>query len=100
MPHFENVLKKFDRTDLAFLGINVSPEQDDYVLPFMKGTKFSFTPLRGNGKWAGEVYHVRGEPTNFLIDQEGKIVYSNFMINGDNEQMLEMMINSMLAKKG
>lgn len=100
MPHFEHVLNKFDKKDLAFLGINVSPEQDDYVLPFLRGTKFSFTPLRGNGKWAKEVYHVRGEPTNFLIDREGRIVYSDFMIDANNERMLELMINSMLVKKG
>ena len=99
MPHFQNVVNKFNKKDLAYLGINVTPEQDDYVLPFMKGTKFSFIPLRGNGKWAQEVYHVRGEPTNFLIDKEGKIVYSDFMINNNNEQMLELMINSMLAKR-
>jgi len=66
----------------------------------MRGTKFSFTPLRGNGKWAEQVYHVRGESTNFLIDREGRIVYSDFMINANNERMLELMINSMLAKKG
>lgn len=100
MPHFEHVLKKFENKDLAYLGINVAPEQDDYVLPFMRGTKFSFVPLRGNGKWAEQVYHVRGEPTNFLIDQDGKIVYSDFMINAGNERMLELMISSLLTKKG
>ena len=98
MPHFQNVVNKYNKKDLAYLGINVSPEQDDYVLSFMKGTKFSFTPLRGNSKWAGEVYHVRGEPTNFLIDKEGNIVYADFMINGNNEHMLEMMIDSMLKR--
>lgn len=100
MPHFQNVVNKFKKSDLAYLGINVIPEQDDYVLSFIKGTKFSFTPLRGTGKWAKDVYNVRGEPTNFLIDQDGKIVYSDFMINSDNERMLELMINSLLAKKG
>jgi thiol-disulfide isomerase/thioredoxin len=100
MPHFQHVVNKYKKSDLAYLGINVTPEQDDYVLPFMKGTKFSFIPLRGTGKWAKDVYKVRGEPTNFLIDKEGKIVYSDFMINGNNERMLELMINSMLATKG
>jgi hypothetical protein len=66
----------------------------------MRGTKFSFTPLRGNGEWAKQVYHVRGAPTNFLIDREGRIVYSDFMIDANNERMLELMINSVLAKKG
>jgi len=100
MPHFQNVVNKYNKKDIVYLGINVLPEQDDYVLPFMKGTKFSFIPLRGDGKWAQEVYHVRGEPTNFLIDKEGKIVYTDFMINGNNEHMLELMINSLITGRG
>jgi thiol-disulfide isomerase/thioredoxin len=98
-PHFENVLKKFKSKDIVYLGINVMPEQDDYVLPFMQKTKYSFIPLRGTTGWAEKAYKVRGQPTNFLIDGDGRIVFSNFMIHGDNERMLELMIASMLAKK-
>ena len=97
-PHFESVLKKFKGKEIVYLGINVFPDQDDYVLPFMQGTKYSFIPLRGSADWAAKTYKVRGEPTNFLIDGEGRIVFSNFMINGNNERMLELMISSMLAK--
>jgi thiol-disulfide isomerase/thioredoxin/tetratricopeptide (TPR) repeat protein len=98
-PHFENVLKKFKGKDIVYVGINVFPEQDDYVLPFMQGTKYTFIPLRGTADWAEKAYKVRGEPTNFLIDEDGRIVFSNFMINGNNERMLELMIASMLNKK-
>ncbi len=96
-PHFENVIRKFKNQPVSFYGINVLPEQDEYVVPFMKGTKYSFIPLRGNSEWALKTYKVRGEPTNFLIDQQGRIVFSNFMINGGNEKMLEMMIREMLG---
>jgi thiol-disulfide isomerase/thioredoxin len=98
-PHFESVLKKFKGKEIVYVGINVFPEQDDYVLPFMQGTKYSFIPLRGNADWAEKAYKVRGEPTNFLIDGDGRIVFSNFMINANNERMLELMITSMLNKK-
>jgi hypothetical protein len=84
---------------VVYVGINVTPEQDDYVLPFMEGTKYSFIPLRGNSDWAAKTYKVRGEPTNFLIDGDGQIVFSNFTINGNNERMLELMIGSMLSKQ-
>ncbi|HVX49210.1 MAG TPA: redoxin domain-containing protein [Chitinophagaceae bacterium] len=100
MPHFENVLRKYTMSDIAYLGINVLPEQDEYVLPFMKGTKYSFTPLRGTEQWAKDVYKVHGEPTNFLIDRQGQVVYSNFTIDGNNEHLLELMINSLVDKKG
>lgn len=95
-PHFENVVRKFRKSELAYVGINVLPLQDDYVLPFMKGTGYSFVPLRATGDWALEKYGVRGEPTNFLIDKEGNIVFANFRTTADNERTLELMIRSLL----
>ncbi|NML22331.1 redoxin domain-containing protein [Pseudoflavitalea sp. G-6-1-2] len=97
-PHFQEVVNKYDNKQLAYLGINVFPEQDGYVVPFMRGTGYTFTPLRSTAEWAWDVYKVRGQPTNFLIDQEGNIVYSNFMINSNNQRMLELMIESLLKK--
>ncbi len=96
-PHFEKVLKKFRGKSVSYVGINVLPEQDAYVKPFMKGTRYSFTPLRADSKFAETVYHVRGEPTNFLIDQNGRIVYSNFRASDPaTERELQLMIQSLL----
>ncbi len=40
---------------------------------------------------------MRGEPTNFLIDQKGRIVFSGFRISDSaGERMLSLMIESML----
>lgn len=97
-PHFQHVIDKFKGQPVAYVGINVAPSQDPYVLPFMKGTGYSFVPLRGNSDWAWKHYKVRGEPTNFLIDQNGQIIFSNFRIDGNNEQTLELMIKELLAK--
>lgn len=98
-PHFQNVMDKFKGQEVAYVGINVSPDQDDYVLPFMKGTGYSFTPLRATDDWAAKVYKVRGEPTNFLIDQKGQLVFTDFRIDGSNERTLELMIRSVLERK-
>ncbi len=98
-PHFENVLKKFKGQDVVYLAVNGVPEQDDYVLPFLKGTKYTFTPLRATGEWAEKTYKVRGFPTNFIIDKQGRIIFSNFMIHSTElERMLELMLGSVLAK--
>lgn len=47
-PHFQTVVDSFKSDSLVYIGINVLPSQDGYVLPFMKNTKYSFIPLRGN----------------------------------------------------
>lgn len=100
-PHFENVVRKFkNRDDFVYLGINIVAEQDDYVLPFMKASRYSFIPLKDNDKWQkGPMDNRNAAPVNFLIDQNGKIIFSNFRTDESNEQSLEMMITSLLDRK-
>lgn len=96
-PHFQTVLNKFKGKDIAFVGINVLTFQDPYVVPFMQSSGYGFTPLRDGDGWAAKAYKVRGEPSNYLIDKDGRIIFSNFMIQNEKAQrMLELMINSML----
>jgi thiol-disulfide isomerase/thioredoxin len=97
-PHFEAVLNKFKGDKVVYVGIDVSPLQDGYVIPLMKNNKYSFIPLRGSSEFAAKNYGVQGEPENFLIDKDGKIVFSNFRIDSTNHRTLELMIASLLQK--
>jgi peroxiredoxin len=97
-PHFEAVLNKFKGEDVKYVGINVFPGQDGYVLPMMENTKFSFIPLHGTQEFAKNNYGVESEPKNFLIDKDGKIVFKDFSINNTNHRTLELMISSLLHK--
>jgi len=97
-PHFQAVIDKFKGEDVAYLGINVFPHQDPYVLPFLQNTKFSFIPLRGSAAFAAKNFGVDGEPENFLIDKDGKIIFKHFRIDNTNHRTLELMISSLLQK--
>ena len=66
----------------------------------MKSSGYSFIPLKDNDKWVkGPLDNRNAAPVNFLIDQEGKIIFSNFRTDNKNEATLKMMINSLLDKK-
>ncbi|MBS1503946.1 MAG: redoxin domain-containing protein, partial [Bacteroidetes bacterium] len=97
-PHFEAVMDKFKGRPVAYIGIDVTPLQDADVLPFLKNNKYSFMPLRGDQEFAFKNFGVTGEPENFLIDEDGKIVFKDFRIDGTNHRTLEMMISSLLEK--
>jgi thiol-disulfide isomerase/thioredoxin len=100
-PHFENVMEKFHGKAVTYVGINVFQGQDPYVLPFMDGTKYTFIPLHGDDKVITKAYNVRGEPSNFLIDQNGRIVYADFRASDpDSELLLQRMIESLLSHPG
>lgn len=97
-PHFETVVRRFRDKDLVYLGINGVRDQDEFVLPFMAGAKFSFIPLKGTEAVKGpDGYKVRGYPSNFLIDRKGRIVYSGFRADDpQSEQALQRMIDLLL----
>ncbi len=98
-PHFEEVLKHFDRTQVNYVGVNIMADQDEYVIPFVKSSKYTFTPLKDKEADRTNL-PVRGAPSNFLIDQDGKIIFSGFMIQTPEAQlMLQDMINLLLDKK-
>lgn len=95
-PHFEAVMNKFKGQNVIYIGINVFPEQDPYVIPFMKNNKYSFIPLRGTPEFADKYYGVQSEPENFLINKDGKIVFKDFRTDNTNHRTLELMISSLL----
>jgi thiol-disulfide isomerase/thioredoxin len=101
-PHFEVVMQQLRQKDVVYLGINVQRDQDAYVLPFMAKTQYSFLPLKSTpdadiGGKEAEEYRVRGEPTNFVIDRTGRIVYRDFMIDDSGgELVVKHMIESVL----
>ncbi|TCC97168.1 TlpA disulfide reductase family protein [Pedobacter hiemivivus] len=101
-PHFENVVKKFKGQDLEYLGINVVSKQNDYVIPFMKNSGYSFTPLEDvEGRVKGNLDNRNAAPMNFLIDRDGRLIFSNFRTEADSEEDLELMIEMLLTgKKG
>ncbi len=83
-----------------YLGINIVLDQDEYVIPFMNASGYSFIPLRDDPKWdKGNLNNRNAAPVNFLIDKEGRIVFSNFRTNEANEKTLELMISSLLPDK-
>ncbi len=98
-PHFESVIKKFDGTKVAYLGLNLQPIQDKFVLPFLIETGYSFTPLHDDWKRDKGNLAAFGAPTNYLIDQKGRIIFSGFSIDKENEKTLELMIKETLAAK-
>jgi thiol-disulfide isomerase/thioredoxin len=99
-PHFQNVVNKFKGQDLVYVGINIEPDQNEYVIPFMKSSGYTFIPLEDvPDRKKGNLDNHNAAPMNFLIDKTGKIVYKNFRIDEGNEDLLQSMIGSLLTIK-
>lgn len=93
--HFEAILKKYNTENIAYVAINVSSQEDDYVLPLVKKMGYTFVPLRNDqNKKTGNLPDAAhtGAPTNFLIDGRGRVIFSDFKITDENVHTLELMI--------
>ncbi len=96
-PFLESALKKHSE-EVAYLGINLENKQDDYVIPFMKSTGYSFVPLRNDPLHDKGTLKARAAPANYIIDQKGQIMFSGFLIDEKNQRSLEIMIHEVLSR--
>lgn len=99
-PSIQKVLDKIGHDKFVILAINVHPDEDRFVLPYFKGNRFDFVPLRSDLKFAEKEWNARGFPTNYLIDQQGRIAFKLGITRGDEEeQKLELRIRMLLARQ-
>lgn len=97
-PHLKRVVETYGKGRVAYLGINITPADDRFVLPIVDGHQAGFIPLRGSEPWAKQAYDVVAVPENFLIDPQGRIVYSGFYIpDADAERSLGLVIDELLG---
>ncbi len=96
-PHFQNVVDQFKGKNLEYIGINIEASQNDYVIPFMQHSGYTFVPLEDfKGRERGNMGYI-GAPTNYLLDKDGRIIYKNFRTDEHNEDVLKNMIEIVMA---
>ncbi len=98
-PTLDRVQRKVGRDKFVILAVNVHPPEDEYVMPYMKGMKFDFVPLRGSSEFAEKEWAARGYPTNYLIDPEGRVgPRVGSVVGAEQERTFELQIRLMLGE--
>ncbi|HUL73876.1 MAG TPA: redoxin family protein [Vicinamibacterales bacterium] len=96
-PTLQRVLDKFKDRGFVILALNVYPEEDAFVMPYMTNNHFSFRPLKTDADWAEKNYGARGYPTNALVDAEGRVIFRPGVIRGESEQRtFELQVETLL----
>ena len=98
-PYLQKILDKFAVQGFVVLSVNVHPEEEQFVLPYFRGNRFGFIPVRGDSELASRDWNARGFPSNFLIDQQGQAIYKPGVIRSvDHQAEMELQIRSLLAR--
>jgi thiol-disulfide isomerase/thioredoxin len=97
-PYIKAVLEKYKSQGFQIIAVNVYPQQDEEVLPLLKGFGLDFTPLKGSYKWAQDVYKIQGEPTNFLIGGDGVLYFGPLgsIHSAETQRTLELQVETLL----
>jgi thiol-disulfide isomerase/thioredoxin len=98
-PHLQAAAEKFKARGFEVLALNVHPEEDPFVVPYMKNNNFLFRPLRTDLKFAEEQYKARGFPANFLVDHKGRIIFTPGVVSSEETvRMFERQIEQLLDR--
>ena len=76
-------------------------DQHPQVMSLWKSAGYRFTPLKGNQKWADEVYGVRGYPTTFYIGADQRTYFKTHVYDETTFAIADMQLTALLkaAKK-
>lgn len=98
----QQLLDKYKAQHFDIVTINTLTNQETGAVKIM--SNYGFTALKNPGEgwsWTSKNYGVRGTPTSFLLDPEGKIL---FKFNGvetlDAEKVCDQEIGGLLAFSG
>jgi hypothetical protein len=95
------VLKKYGPDKFVILSVNVHPEEDDFVMPYINNNGYSFIPLKGDSDWAEKEYKAFGYPANYLIDKAGRIVFKPGVVRGqEGQKTFELQVEALLSYNG
>jgi peroxiredoxin len=75
-----------------------TPDKVGTAKKFMADNKYTFPVILDHQMKIGESYGVRGFPTVFIVDAQGKIRYQNVGYRPGVEKLLEAQIEEMLSK--
>jgi peroxiredoxin len=74
MPSMERLYQTFKRTDFVLLAVSMDRQGEEVARPFVNNLKLTFPVLLDPTLEASHRYGVRGLPTTYLIDPEGRLI--------------------------
>ncbi|MBL6720035.1 MAG: TlpA family protein disulfide reductase [Planctomycetes bacterium] len=92
MPHLRELVKLHQDRPFALIGINTGDSPEDYRKGLEDHGVSWISAYQGEETPIADMYRVRGYPTYFLIDADGKIVmtgHSGSAMDDKIEELLE-----------
>ena len=100
MKHFQRYYDKYKDQGLTVLAVAIDDSKTvAKVKPWVVGRRFTYPVLYDTNHDVKLRYHVRPVPHSFIVDTQGKIVYSHIGYRPGEEVAYEKKIKELLAAK-
>ncbi len=87
--------QKYDGKGLEVVAINIVDKQDDQVVPFLTENHYTFRAYRPTLEML-QAYGVRGAPTEYVIDRQGRVVAQVRLNSEANEQRVVDLLEGLM----
>jgi peroxiredoxin len=74
MPSMERLYQTFKQTEFVLLAVSMDRQGEDVARPFVDTLQLTFPVLLDTASEVGGHYGVRGLPTTYLIDPDGRLI--------------------------
>jgi peroxiredoxin len=74
MPSLERLYQTFKQTDFVLLAVSMDSQGKEVTRPFVENLQLTFPILLDNTSEVARQYGVRGLPTTYLIDPDGRLI--------------------------
>jgi len=74
IPHFVSMYKDLKGKGVEIIGISLDQKGDAAVAPFVKENKMNYPVVLGDENVVSAYGGIRGIPTTFIVDRQGRIV--------------------------
>jgi peroxiredoxin len=74
MPSMERLYQTFKHTEFALLAVSMDRQGEEVAKPFVDHLKLTFPVLLDRTSEVARQYGVRGLPTTYLIDPDGRLI--------------------------
>ena len=97
IPHFKELYDQYRKKGLEVVGIALDAGGEKEVAPFARENQINYPLVATDAQQLAEAYGgVRGIPTTFLIDKQGKIAKK--YVGYQDKELFEKEIQALLAE--
>ena len=89
IPFFVKLYEKYKDEGLVIIGISLDKEGKDVLIPFIKKYGINYPIVLGNTKVERAYGGIRGIPTTFIIDKQGRIRNKHIGVPKNFEEVFE-----------